>query len=138
MAYLGIEASKNLYNQKVGKEKKEVDWSNPYEVMEKHKSISEGQRMQCFFAMNVNKKEMPGFLMISHNIHIAPPLFGVSETKDEPKYYMEQKFLHSREEPQIMDGQIVEHTDIFKKVTEYLNSKWPNNYIFYNLSKKAA
>ena len=100
IGYLGIEASKNIYSEKIAKNKKEdVDWSNPYEVLEKHKKISEGQRRQCFFAMNVNKKEMPGFLMITKQIHIAPPLFGVKEIAQEPKHYKEEKFLHSREEP---------------------------------------
>ena len=104
--------------------------------MEKHKSITEGTRLSCFWAFNVDKKEMPGFLMISKNIHIAPPLFGVNEKEQEPKCYKEEKFLHSHEVQQMMDGQIVENTEIFKKVTNYMNEKWPNNFCFYNLSKQ--
>ena len=76
--------------------------------------------------------------MITKHIHIAPPLFGVKEIAQEPKHYKEEKFFHSREEPQIMDGQIVEHTEIFKKVTKHLNEKFPINYIFYNFSKSAV
>ena len=42
--------------------------------------------------------------MLSKNIHIAPPLFGVNEKDQEPKCYKEEKFLHSREVQQMMDG----------------------------------
>ena len=37
--------------------------------------------------------------------------------------------------PEIMEGNIIEHTEIFKYVSEYLNTNYANNYIVYNLSK---
>ena len=72
---------------------------------------------------------------ISENIVVTPPLFGVPELDQEPECYKNEKFPHKREMPEVMENSIIEHTEIYKKVSEYLNKNYGTNYIVYNLAK---
>ena len=85
--------------------------------------------------MKINHKDAPGFNVITENILVVPPLFGVPELDHEIQRYKNEAIPHKREMPEIMEGNIIEHTEIFKYVSEYLNTNYANNYIVYNSPK---
>ena len=88
--------------------------------------------------MNINPKEAPGFFKVTENIIVVPPLFGVPDLEHELQMqitYKNEKMPHKTEMPETMEGNIIEHTNIFKLVSEYLNTNYANNYIVFNLAK---
>ena len=77
----------------------------------------------------------PGFYKLTENILVLPPLYGVTPVDNELKSYKDEKMPHKCEQPEIMENSIIEHTEIFKKVSNELSTKYSNNFIVYNLTK---